>query len=513
MAHSKREYDRLQTKYENTYQRWRKVIGENKNILRKLGRRDDTIAELKREIKLLKVREAKSIKATSEQQAEAVNSQKKHEKIPKHSYSIIQVMLFIELFIAGAIGLRASSRAMSFSFSALNKHYSSPHWKTGSSWAMKVGYYKLHYTKIPRNKAWVWMIDYSIQLGNEKCLVILGIPRSEIPKDRALSKSDMTMLHMSIMTSSTGEAIYDILTELSKRLKVIPCQIIADEGGDLVKGIKLFCANNPKCKHTSDIKHKMAAWCKNNLGKSAQWDTFLKQVNVSRKQMQQTALTSLCAPKLRSKARYMNIGELTKWAHKVLLLIDNGCPNYDKALVDKYLGWLGDYRKDISTYMSIHELTGVIDGHIKCNGLMRQTKKLITKLLPDDNVLPSLSLKFKSDILKFITEQTQSIRSGERLVGSTEILESLFSDLKRISGQHTKSGFTRLVLALPAFIGKLDEQIVKDAMSTVRNKDIKEWAKENITRSVQSERNQMTKWLKTNYQNADKFSDQSAKAA
>lgn len=77
MAHSKREYDRLQTKYENTYQRWRKVIGENKNILRKLGRRDDTIAELKREIKLLKVREAKSIKANSEQQAEAVNSQKK----------------------------------------------------------------------------------------------------------------------------------------------------------------------------------------------------------------------------------------------------------------------------------------------------------------------------------------------------------------------------------------------------------------------------------------------------
>ena len=77
MPHSKREYDRLQTKYENTYQRWRKVIGENKNILRKLDRRDDTIAELKGEIKLLKAREAKLLKATSEQQAEAVNSQKK----------------------------------------------------------------------------------------------------------------------------------------------------------------------------------------------------------------------------------------------------------------------------------------------------------------------------------------------------------------------------------------------------------------------------------------------------
>lgn len=422
-------------------------------------------------------------------------------------------MLFIELFIMGKIGLRASSRVMNFTFNALSTHYESPHWKTGASWAMKVGYYKLHRTKIPRNKAWVWMIDHSIQLGNEKCLVVLGIPRSEIPKDRALSKSDMTMLHMSIMSSSTGEAIHDILTELSECLKVVPRQIIADEGGDLVKGIKLFCAENPTCKHTSDIKHKMAAWCKNNLGKSTQWEDFLKQVNAARKQMQQTALASLCAPKLRSKARYMNIAELTKWAHKVLLLIDNGYPNYDKALVEKYLSWLSDYREDISTYMSIHELAEVIDGHIKCNGLMRQTKKVITKLLPDDDVLPSLSIKFKSDMLKFIGDQTQSIRSGERLVGSTEILESLFSDLKRISGQHTKSGFTRLVLVLPAFIGKLDEQVVKEAMATVTNKDIKEWAEENITRSVQSERNRMTKWLKINCQNTDKFSDQRGKAA
>ena len=116
-------------------------------------------------------------------------------------------------------------------------------------------------------------------------------------------------------------------------------------------------------------------------------------------------------------------------------------------------------------------------------------------------------------MLKFITEQIQSIRSGERLVGSTEILESLFSDLKRISGQHTKSGFTRLVLVLPAFIGELDESVVKEAMTALTNKDIKEWAKENITRSAQTERNQMTKWLKTNCQNADKFSDQGDRAA
>ena len=116
-------------------------------------------------------------------------------------------------------------------------------------------------------------------------------------------------------------------------------------------------------------------------------------------------------------------------------------------------------------------------------------------------------------MLSFIGKQTQNIKSNEILAGSTEILESLFSDLKRISGQHTKSVFTRLILSLPAFVGSLDEQIIRDAMTTVTNKDIKEWAKENITRSIQSERNKVTSWLKSISENTDKFSCQIEKAA
>ena len=81
MPHSKREYDRLQIKYENTYQRWRKVIGLNKNLLRKLARRDDAIAQLKLEVTALKARESKLIKEDSQRQVQAVESQKKNRKI------------------------------------------------------------------------------------------------------------------------------------------------------------------------------------------------------------------------------------------------------------------------------------------------------------------------------------------------------------------------------------------------------------------------------------------------
>ena len=238
--------------------------------------------------------------------------------------------MFIEFYLNCTVGLRASSRVMSSAFGILGENYEVPHWKTGATWAMKVGYYKLHHSNIARNKDWVWIIDHSIQLGDEKCLVILGIPKVNIPKDRALRKSDMTILHLSIMQSSNGDLIYDILKELSQRLNIVPCQIISDEGTDLVKGIKLFAADHPKCRHTSDIKHKIAAWFKNNIGTSSRWEELLKNVASSRKKMQQTALASLCAPKLKSKARYMNIGEITNWAYKILTLIDNEYSGYDR---------------------------------------------------------------------------------------------------------------------------------------------------------------------------------------
>ncbi len=46
-----------------------------------------------------------------------------------------------------------------------------PSWCTGRLWLLRLGYYKL--TR-PKEQAddWVWMVDHTVQLGPEKCLVI-----------------------------------------------------------------------------------------------------------------------------------------------------------------------------------------------------------------------------------------------------------------------------------------------------------------------------------------------------
>jgi hypothetical protein len=402
---------------------------------------------------------------------------------------------------------------MGVAFKGFDRLDKVPHWKAGTSWVQKVGYYKLHYSKVPRNKDWIWVIDHSIQLGPDKCLVILGIPKSKIPKDKALQKKDMTVLHLSVMQSSTGEIINDILEDLSRSLKIIPCQIVSDEGGDLVKGIRLFVANNPKCRQTNDIKHKMANWFKNNIGTSPNWDELLKKTASSRKKMQQTELVSLSAPSLKAKARYMNIDVITNWSRKILILLNHNGGDYDNGRVQEYLGWLQDYQSDIEVYLSITNMATLIDNHIKCGGLSRTTKSEVSNLLPSDSSLPVMGKKFKEDILNFIETQTCTMKSKDKFLGCTEILESLYSDLKRVSGQHTKSGFTKLILVLPAFVGELDDSLVRRAMNDVTNNDINEWAKLNIKNSVQSQRNRFSRWVKNISKNSDKFKGHDVKVA
>ena len=57
-------------------------------------------------------------------------------------------------------------------------------------------------------------------------------------------------------------------------------------------------------------------------------------------------------------------------------------------------------------------------------------------------------------------------RPGETWVGSTEVLESTFSKLKRLEGSYADDGFTTLSLALGALLGQRTEADVRQALDT-----------------------------------------------
>lgn len=123
---------------------------------------------------------------------------------------------------------------------------------------MRIGYYKL--TR-PKEQAddWIWIIDNTIQCGQEKCLLIVGIRLSALPAaETILNHDDLEPLALFPVTKSNGEIVYQQLEETMKKTGV-PREIINDCGSDIKAGIDLFCGKHPETCFIYDIKHKATA--------------------------------------------------------------------------------------------------------------------------------------------------------------------------------------------------------------------------------------------------------------
>ncbi len=97
-------------------------------------------------------------------------------------------------------------------------------------------------------------------------------------------------------------------------------------------------------------------------------------------------------------------------------------------------------------------------------------------------------LKFKKSIICFIQHESKKARPGERLLGSSEIIESVFGKQKFIEKEQSKSGFTSLLLSIGSIVSKTTADVVKLAMESTSTKIIRAWCQKNIKKSVQAKR-------------------------
>ena len=66
---------------------------------------------------------------------------------------------------------------------------------------------------------------------------------------------------------------------------------------------------------------------------------------------------------------------------------------------------------------------------------------------------------------------------GEKLPGSTEVIESIFGKQKYIERDYSKEGFTTLILGMGALVGKTTTKIVKEALTSIPMKKVTKWCK------------------------------------
>lgn len=365
-----------------------------------------------------------------------------------------------------------------------------PSWYSVRNWILKIGYYKLHRKK-QKSDNWIWIADHSVQCGPEKCMVILGIQSDKLPDaDTNLYHEDVEILALFPVKKSNGDIVYQQLEETALKTGV-PKQIVSDHGSDIRCGTEHFCKKNPRTRFTYDITHKAAVILKRHLNIDENWKSFISLSANTRKRLQQTSLAAIAPPNQRSKARYMNVDSLVKWGTEKLLLLEE--PQYlseldcTKEYLLERLEWLCKFRDELDEWDDMIYIIKEAESFVKVQGLYKDCHRDLQKM-PTFKAATSKGQQIKTELLNFLEKESAGICEGDRLVGSSEVIESVFGKTKRLEKEQSKSGFTGFILSLAAMVSETTSEVVHKALETVKMETVNKWIENNIGSSVQSKR-------------------------
>ena len=407
-----------------------------------------------------------------------------------HHYTVGDVLAHVRMVLEGSVAMRAAARVTGILSEIWNLPCGRPSWSTVRLWLMRLGHYKLTRPK-ERADDWVWLIDHSVQIGPQKCLLILGIRLSQLPAaGECLRYEDLEPIALLPVETSTKQIVYEQL-EAATAQTGVPRAILDDHGADLHGGVNLFCQSHPQTIEIYDAKHKAACLLKRRLGRDSRWAEFSRQVGQTKSQVQQTELAFLMPPSQRSKARYMNLETLIRWGQGTLRVLDEQpeavLEHCSAARLELKFGWLRVYREALREWSEFVAVIETVLDFVREEGLYAGAGCDLKERL-EALQLGSAGRRIAEELQAFVRDESLKARVGERLPGSTEVLESCFGKLKSLEREHSRSGFTGFVLSLCAVLGPTSAAVVQQALQTSRTKDVLNWCHENLGLSVQSKR-------------------------
>jgi len=219
-----------------------------------------------------------------------------------------------------------------------------------------------------------------------------------------------------------------------------------------------------------DVSHKIARLIEPVLEMDEAWQLFKKKCADARNSLLLTGYHMLAPPNQRSTARYQNADILIDWGSRLLIEPEQRFRSISQ------LSWLSDHRTHLARWSQFIEISREVRNEVRINGLSNSGyENLLTKLLPKD--LTKAGELFAGQVCDFVFEQSRGIPSGASLIGSTEVIESLFGRFKHIMGSThwAVTGFGRMILTLASRLGNLSTKLVNSALTSIRYNDLREW--------------------------------------
>jgi hypothetical protein len=380
-------------------------------------------------------------------------------------YSCSLVAFFVDLFLHTSVSLRGATSTFAVFVRHFHLDLPVPAFTTLRAWILRLGCYAL-LRPLPSDVPWLWIIDHSIQIGPSKLFVIVGCPLAAVPfGQRCLTLADLHLVALVPMEQSDQQRVAAELERASQRSGA-PRLILSDQAGDLTGGIERFQQRHPGTAAVGDVAHHGANVLKNRWQRDPRWGQFLNQLSQTNQQIRQTADAFLLSPAVRTKARFMNIGPVLRFARRVLVLLNRPQPN--ERARQRY-GWLLDYQTDLAGWVEQYEVVEKTIRRVRLHGLHSGTLAELEQDWGDVSARPGTQMA-RGHMRAYVSRSVRQAAAGETLAGSSEVLEAAFGKFKAKAGAGGQCELTGLALALGAIVGQPGEEEVRQALDAVPQK-------------------------------------------
>ncbi len=350
------------------------------------------------------------------------------------------------------------------------------------AWVLRLGYAGLT-RPLSHDHRWAWLIDHTVQIGAHKLFVIVGVPLDAAPFGvRALQLSDLSLVALVPMLESNQRLVDEQLEKAVTRTGV-PRQIVCDGAADLHKGIERFRQRHPQTAVVTDAAHHAASLLKHYWEKDPRWQQYTQHMAATAAAIRQTETAYLLPPRLRNKARFMSVGVFVRFGRLLLARLRDAAP---AAEVVRRYGWVADFANELAVWQEQQTLVQVFLHQVRVEGLFaRAVAEWDDAWGPLADEAPATTRALRQRLRSYLVMASRDLRPQERLLGSTEVLESAFGVQKRLGRDQAESGLTGLSLALGALLGERTAATVRADLEAAPEKKATGWARRLLGRTVQ----------------------------
>lgn len=389
-------------------------------------------------------------------------------KVANHHYPAQMIALAVFIVVHANGSLRCAAKTAAFYAKLMGWDFGQPSHATIDNWARRLGLYALGHLGRKTGK-YAAIIDESIQIGREKCLLLLGV---RLPEEHShfapLKLSDVEVLGVEVQNSWKADDVAEFVSGCLEQHPDIDLQyMVSDQGNNLLGAFTMLGLHA-----VADCTHVFMNALKKLLADHIPLREMTAFMGTYRRQNTLSERSYLCPPTLRDKDRFLRIFVILDWVERLDACWTQLPPAHRHTL--EYVRTQA-VRELLDTLWQLRRIVSMATSILKKSGINHQSHQAWMSRLAQyrgQATLCPMAEQLIETVKRYFDDHGWLLGQHDRLLCCSDIIETTFGHYKNKGGMKVISSD---VLYLPLLAHPIEVGLVKAGLATVSQKMVDQW--------------------------------------